>query len=253
MAEEIKHSQPDMGTEEEERLKHLEFVQVATLHALLCFSNLYGYAKERSGPLKTGVDTMEGTVKSVVGPVYNKFHDVPIELLKYVDRKVDESVTKLDRNVPPVLKQVPAQALSAAQMAPVVAHSVVSEVKRAGVVGTASGIAKSVYTKYEPTAKEFYTRYEPKAEQCAVSAWKKLNQLPLFPQVAQVVVPTAAYCSEKYNQTVVIGAEKGYRVSSYLPLVPTQKIAKMFSEDEVAAESAEPLVPAGREADVAAY
>ncbi|KAK0602538.1 hypothetical protein LWI29_034544 [Acer saccharum] len=250
MAEEVKHSQSDIiGTEEEESLKRLEFVQVATLHALVCFSNLYGYAKERSGPLKPGVDTMEGTVKSVVGPVYNKFHDVPIELLKYVDRKVDESVTKLDRSVPPVLKQVPAQALSAAQMAPAVAHSVVSEVKRAGVVETASGIAKCMYTKYEPTAKGFYTKYEPKAEQCAVSAWKKLNQLPLFPRVAQVVVPTAAYCTEKYNQTVCSTAEKGYRVSSYLPLVPTEKIAKMFN-DEVA--EPEPLVPAGREVDVAA-
>ncbi|KAK3200370.1 hypothetical protein Dsin_023785 [Dipteronia sinensis] len=186
MAEEVKHSQTDIiGTEEEESLKRLEFVQVATLNALVCFSNLYGYAKERSGPLMPGVDTMEGTVKSVVGPVYKKFQDVPIELLKYVDRKVDESVTKLDRNVPPVLKQVPSQALSAAQMAPVVAQSVVSEMKRAGVVETASGIAKSVYTECEPTAKGLYTKYEPKAEQCAVSAWKKLNQLPLVPRVAQ--------------------------------------------------------------------
>lgn len=52
------------------------------------FSILYEYAKDRSGPLKPGVDTVEETVKTVVGPVYNKFHDVPVELLKYVDRKV---------------------------------------------------------------------------------------------------------------------------------------------------------------------
>lgn len=38
--------------------------------------------------MKPGVETVEGTVKSVVGPVYDKFHDVPIELLKFVDRKV---------------------------------------------------------------------------------------------------------------------------------------------------------------------
>ncbi|KAK3200361.1 hypothetical protein Dsin_023776 [Dipteronia sinensis] len=250
MAEQVNIPQTDIiGTVEKESLKRLEFVQVATLHALVCFSNLYGYAKERSGPLKSGVDTMEGTVKIVVGPVYNKFHDVPIELLKYVDRKVDESVTKLDRSVPPVLKQVHFQALSAAQRAPVVARSVVSEVKRAGVVEAASGIAKSVYSKCEPTAKGLYTKYEPKAEQHAVSAWKKLNQLPLFPRVAQVVVPTAAYCTEKYNKTVSSTAEKGYRVSSYLPLVPTDKIAKMFN---VEVAEPEPIVPAGREVDVAA-
>lgn len=75
-------------TEEQQKLKYLEFVQVATLHALMCFTSLYVYAKEKSGPLKPGVETVEGTVKNVVAPVYHKFHDVPKELLKYVDRKV---------------------------------------------------------------------------------------------------------------------------------------------------------------------
>lgn len=76
------------AVEQEQRLKYLEFVQVATIHALVCFSKLYFYAKDKSGPLKPGVDTVEGTVKTVVGPVYNKLHYVPIELLKFVDRKV---------------------------------------------------------------------------------------------------------------------------------------------------------------------
>lgn len=61
---------------------------MAAIHAVVYFSNLYGYAKDKSGPLKPGVETVEGTVKNVVGPVYDKFHDVPIELLKFVDRKV---------------------------------------------------------------------------------------------------------------------------------------------------------------------
>ncbi|XP_059437628.1 REF/SRPP-like protein At3g05500 [Corylus avellana] len=248
MAEGDLRSQQEIS-EEEQTLKYLEFVQVATIHALICLSNVYGYAKDKSGPLKPGVESVEGTVKSVVGPVYDKFHDVPIEVLKFVDRKVDESVTELDRRVPPTVKQASSQAYSAAQRAPVVARAVASEVKRAGVVDTASGIAKSVYTKCEPTAKDLYSKYEPKAEQCAVSAWRKLNQLPLFPQVAQAVLPTAAYCTEKYNETVLSTAEKGYKVSSYLPLVPTERIAKVFSGD--GAES-EPLVPGGSEAAVAA-
>lgn len=75
-------------SEEEERLKYLEFVQVVTLHALMCCSRLYGYAKDNSGPLKPSVETVEGTVKTVVGPVYDKLHDVPIGLLKFVDHKV---------------------------------------------------------------------------------------------------------------------------------------------------------------------
>ncbi|XP_038716652.1 REF/SRPP-like protein At3g05500 [Tripterygium wilfordii] len=229
--------QPLVTREEEERLKHLEFVQVAALQTIIYLSNLYVLAKEKSGPLKLGVETVEVTVKSVVGPVYDKYHNVPIEVLKYVDRKVGESVTEWDRRVPPVIKQVSAQAFSAAQRAPTVARDVASEVQRTSVKDTATGLAKTVYSKYEPTAKEFYNKYEPKAEQCAVSGWRKLNQLPFFPQVAQVVLPTAAYCTEKYNQTVVSTAEKGYRVSSYLPLVPTEKIAKVFSEKDVEPQS----------------
>lgn len=260
MAEGDLRPQQEM-TEEEQRLKYLQFVQVAAIHTIVCFSNLYLYAKDKSGPLKPGVETVEGTVKSVVGPVYDKFHDVPIEVLKYVDRKVDESVTGLDRRVPPSIKQVSFQAISAAQKAPEVAQAVASEVKRAGVVSTTSGLAKSVYTKCEPTAKELYSKYEPKAELCAVLAWRKLNQLPLFPQMAQVVVPTAAYCTEKYNQTVLSTAEKGYKVSSYLPLVPTERIAKVFRADgdesdplvfSSDGDESEPLVSSGSEAAVAA-
>jgi hypothetical protein len=228
MAQDDFNKQPEL--KEDEKLKYLEFVRIAALHAVFCFTNLYVKAKEKSGPLKSGVETVEGTVKSVVGPVYDKYHDVPNEILKFVDRKVDESVIGLDRKVPSALKQVSAQAFSAASKAPGVARGVASEVQTAGVVNTASGIAKSVYAKYEPTAKELYNKYEPKAEQCAVFAWHKLNQLPLFPQVAQVMVPTAAYCSEKYNQTVTSSVEKGYRVSSYLPLVPTERIAKVFQD-----------------------
>lgn len=217
--------------EEEQRLKYLEFVQVATLHAVLCFSNLYEYAKERSGPLKPGVQTVEGTVKTVVAPVYDKFHGVPIELLRFIDRKVDESVSKFGKQVPPVVKQVSSQAVAAAQKAPSVARAVTSEVQRSGIVDTASGLAKSAYTKCEPAAKDLYTKYEPVAQHYAVSAWHSLNRLPLFPQVVQVVVPTAAYCSEKYNQTVLSTAEKGYKVSTYLPLVPTEKITKVFGAE----------------------
>ncbi|KAI8025241.1 Stress-related protein [Camellia lanceoleosa] len=179
MAEsDLPNIQPQMGErEEEERLKYLEFVQVAMIHALMCFARLYDYAKDNSGPLKPGVETVEGTVKTVVGPVYDKFHDVPIELLKFVDRKVDMSVNELDRRVPPLVKKVSTEALSAAQKAPSAARAVASEVQRGNVVDTASGLAKNVYTKYEPAAKDLYTKYEPLAEQYAVFAYASIVSL----------------------------------------------------------------------------
>jgi hypothetical protein len=38
-----------------------------------------------------GVRTVEDTVRTVIGPVYDKFHDVPFQLLKFVDHKVSFS------------------------------------------------------------------------------------------------------------------------------------------------------------------
>lgn len=214
---------------DKEKLKYLEFVQVTAQHAAVYFSHLYGCAKEKSGPLKPGVESVEEKVKTVVGPVYEKYQGVPIELLKFVDEKVFESVTELDRRAPVMVKQVSTQAVSAAQMAPNVARAVVSEVQQSGVLGAASGLALSVYTKWEPAAKGLYDKCEHAAEEYAVSTWHSLHKLPLFPRVAQVMVPTAALCSEKYNQTVQCGANKGYKFASYLPLVPTEKISKVFS------------------------
>ena len=207
---------------EEQSLKYLEFVQVATLHALMFAARLYSYAKENSGPLKPSVDTVEGTVKTVVGPVYNKYQGVPVDVLKFVDRKVDESVTVVQSRVSPTL-------LETAQNAPATARAVVTEVKTVGVVGTASGLAKTVYAKYEPAAKDLITKYEPVAEQYAASAWRSLHRLPLFPRAVAAVTPTASYYSAKYNQTVTEAAGKWYKVAHHLPLVPTERIAKVLA------------------------
>ena len=73
---------------EEKKLKYLDFVQVAAVYIVVCFSTLYEYAKENSGPLRPGVQTVEGTVRTVIGPVYEKFHNVPSDLLNFIDRKV---------------------------------------------------------------------------------------------------------------------------------------------------------------------
>ncbi|XP_058076203.1 stress-related protein [Magnolia sinica] len=228
MAESDTIQSAEMTQDEMDRLKYLEFIQIAALHAVILFSKVYDYAKENSGPLKPGVQTVEGTVKTVIGPVCEKFHDVPFELLKRADRKVDGLVHKVDQCVPPLVKEASSQAFSAAQKAPSVARGMASEFQRAGMVETAAGMAKTAYVRLEPAAKGLFSKYEPVAERCAVSAWHSLNRLPLVPEVAHVVVPTAAYWSEKYNQAVYHTAEKGYTVSAYLPLVPTERIAKVF-------------------------
>jgi Rubber elongation factor protein (REF) len=154
---------------------------------------------------------------------------------------VVESVQEIEKHIPGVVKE-----------APNMVQSVAEEVHRAGVVGTAAGLArnafscvepmaKDIYSKYEPVANDLYTKYEPEAEKHAVVAWRALNRLPLVPQVAHVVVPTAANLSHMYNHAVSTGAERGYKVAAFLPLVPTEKIARVFAEEEPAAAEMEPI------------
>lgn len=135
--------------------------------------------------------------------------------------QVDDSLSELNRHVPSLLKQASSHALVAAQKAPEVARDVALEVQRDGIVDSAKHITKTLFTKYEPVA-----------EQYAVSAWRSLNRLPLFTQVAQIIVPTATYWSEKYNQVVCFAADRGYTVASFLPLIPLERIAKVFEEAE---------------------
>jgi hypothetical protein len=70
------------------RLRHLDFVRVAAAQAAVCLAGLYGLAKDHAGPLRPGVDAVESTVRGVAGPVYGRFHAVPLDVLAFVDRKV---------------------------------------------------------------------------------------------------------------------------------------------------------------------
>lgn len=142
--------------------------------------------------------------------------------------QVADLMTEVESHVPSLLKQASSKALLIAQKAPELARDLAGEVQHDGLVDTASNVAKTLYTKYEPTAKDLYAKYEPVAEKTAVSAWRSLNKLPLFPQVAQILVPTAAYWSEKYNQAVTYASESGYAAAHYFPIIPVERIVKMF-------------------------
>ncbi|XP_010523940.1 PREDICTED: REF/SRPP-like protein At2g47780 isoform X1 [Tarenaya hassleriana] len=206
MEEPVTAEEQFQPVEDDERmLKHLEFVQVAAIYGAVCFSTLYEFAKENAGPLRLGVENIEASVRTVLSPVYDKFHSVPFQLLKFVDRKVDDFFNEADIYVPSLVKQASSNAMAVA-----------TEVQRVGVADA----ARSVFDKIEPVA-----------EQYAAAAWRLMNRLPLFPELAQVVVPTASYWSEKYNGAVCYAGERGYHVAEYLPLIPIQKIAEVFEDD----------------------
>ncbi|KAL2510354.1 REF/SRPP-like protein [Forsythia ovata] len=89
----------------EMQLKHLRFVRILAINAVVMVSNLYDYAKQNSGPLKSTVGTVENAVSAVVGPVYEKFKDVPGDFLVFLDKKVDEATYKFDKCAPPLAKK----------------------------------------------------------------------------------------------------------------------------------------------------
>ncbi|KAI7757128.1 hypothetical protein M8C21_029481 [Ambrosia artemisiifolia] len=211
----------------EEHLKYLDFVQTTVIYFVVCVSTVYGYAKDNAGSFKPGFQKVENTVRTVVGPVYDKYQGVPVEVLKFLDVKVGDLLTELKRHMPSLMKQASSQAKYVAHNLPEVAKALATEAFK-----TATNVANTLYIKYEPTAKELYKNYEPVAEKYAVSTWRSLNKLPVFPQVAHIAVPTGAYMLEKYNYAVYYAADKGYVVAQYLPLVPIDKIAKVFEEGE---------------------
>ncbi|OMO88169.1 Rubber elongation factor [Corchorus olitorius] len=198
-------------------LKHLGFVRVAAIHALVCVSNLYEYAKQNSGPLRSTVGNVEGAVSTVVGPVYERFKDVPDHLLGFLDKKVDEASHKFDEHAPPAAKQVVNQAQYLVHKAAQKAQKLVDEARTNGPRG-AFNYAAAEY-------KHFIVVNSSKL-------WVKLNHNSAFHSVADKVVPTATKMSEKYNCLVKDLSGKGYFVFEYLPLVPIDELEKAVKQAE---------------------
>ncbi|GMJ13289.1 LD-associated protein 1, small rubber particle protein [Hibiscus trionum] len=198
-------------------LKHLNFVRVAAIHALVCVSNLYDYSKRNSGPLRSTVDNVESAVTTVVGPVYQKFKDVPDHLLGFIDNKVDEASHKLDAHVPESAKQVASQAHDLVQKATQKAQKLVDEARTNGPRG-ALHYAAAEY-------KNFLVVNSTKL-------WVKLNHNSTFNSVAEKVVPKAAELLEKYNGLVKEMSGKGYPAFGYLPLIPVDELGKAVKKAE---------------------
>ena len=214
------------------RLTRLDFARVAAARAVVCLVGLYGLAKSRAGPLRPAVDAAESAVARAVGPVHDRFHETPLALLAFLDRKVDDIVQLLDRKLPPTLKAALSQAYTVARDVPEVARELLTEAHKSGVAGA----GRAAYVKVEPVAKDLYLHYGAAAGQLAVSIWRSLNKLPLFPQVAQIAVPTAAHWAERYNKAIGSAASRGYSGARYLPPIPTKLIGKLFSEGGAAVE-----------------
>lgn len=69
-------------------LKHLGFVKIAVIQTVLCVTNLYDFAKQNSGPLRSAVESVESAVNTVVAPAYEKLRIAPDDVLVFLDEKV---------------------------------------------------------------------------------------------------------------------------------------------------------------------
>lgn len=214
-------------------LKHLGFVRIAAIQTFVIVSNLYEYAKQNSGPLRSAVGTVEGTVTTVLGPVYDKFKGVPDDVLVFVDNKVDEATHKFDEHAPPLAKKLANQTKGLIQKVTNEAEKVVNEAQSAGPRAAATYVVTE--------SKHFLLNN-------SVKLWTVLNHYPLFHAVAEMAVPTVAHWSEKYNHLINVMAEKGYSFVGYLPLIPIDDITKAFKQGE-ANLKAENAVSAKKKSD----
>ncbi|KAK7400012.1 hypothetical protein VNO78_11210 [Psophocarpus tetragonolobus] len=212
----------DTGKEREkenksnEELKHLGFVKIAAIKAFVCVSNIYDFAKQNSGPLRSAVGTVEDTVTTVLGPLCHKFMPVPNHLLLFLDNKVDEASHKFDEHAPALVKQVATQVNCLVQEVTQKVQKVVSEAQSGGAGAGA---------RYVATESKQVVLFG------SVKLWSGLNHYQPFRAMMEMAVPTAAHWSEKYNNVVKGMSEKGYGVFGYLPLIPIDEIAKAFKHE----------------------
>lgn len=131
--------------------------------------------------------------------------------------QVDEAAHTFDKHAPPVAKQVVSQAQCLIQKASGKAQQLVNEA-RAG--GPRAAVQYAV------------TEYKHFVIDQSVKVWVKLNEYPSAHKITEVVVPTAAQLSDKYNRVVKKMSQKGYACFGYLPLVPINEIAEAIKQGE---------------------
>ncbi|EOA33441.1 hypothetical protein CARUB_v10020865mg [Capsella rubella] len=198
-------------------LKHLGFVRVAAIQLLASVSNLYDYAKQNSGSLKSAVEKVEGAVTTVVTPVYHKFKDVPDSLLLFLDHKVGEASYKFDKHAPPMAKQVVTQAHVLIYKATEKAQSFVKEARTGGPKAAFSYAA---------------TEYKCFVVNNSVKVWAKLNHYKPIHAVGEKALPVAAKFFGRYNDLVTDMSQMGYSLVGYLPLVPVDDIVKAYEKED---------------------
>ncbi|KAH6806958.1 hypothetical protein C2S51_028066 [Perilla frutescens var. frutescens] len=212
------------GSDIQFQLKHLGFLRDLTLNVVVLVSNVYVYAKQNSGSLKSSVEKAENAVAAVVTPVYQRFEGVPTHLLVFLDNKVDEASQKFDECAPPTAKKVALKVQLVVKKASEAVQVLAEEAKVGGplaAVSRASTISKNFTVS-----------------QLAV-VWYMINQHPTLHGLSEMATATATHLSGKYNNLVQGLRGKGYSVFYYALLIPLEEMAKAYKQVEAAADKKE--------------
>ncbi|KAI4304911.1 hypothetical protein MLD38_040368 [Melastoma candidum] len=198
-------------------LKRLEFARLAATRAVVSAAYLYNFAIRNCGPLKSTATTVEGFLTTLLRPVHDRAKGWPLDVLVFLDDKVDQAAQKFDEHAPPVAKKFAYQTWELIRKTSEKAHVLVQEAQTGG-----------------PHAAIRYAFAESKQVVLSqsVNAWVKLNEVPSLHMVADVATLSAAHWTKKYNDAVSRIQERGYPLSSHFPLVPVDEIAKAFKSAE---------------------
>ncbi|KAG9149577.1 hypothetical protein Leryth_021508 [Lithospermum erythrorhizon] len=201
----------------DQELKHLGFVRVVALNVVVFVSNLYEFGKNNSGPLKSTVGVVEKAVSSVVSPVYERFKDVPENVLVFVDTKVDEVTYKFDESAPPLAKKIVHEVHTTVLKVSNLAKTLVEEAR---VSGPMAAVSRAGSLSKNFTVSKL------------ALVWYKIDHHPALHGFAEAALPTAAHWSEKYNNLIVDLTAKGYAIFGYVPLVPVEDLVKAYKQVE---------------------
>lgn len=190
-------------------LKQLGFLYVVTVTMLEYAATSYAYVKDRATPLKEKFETAEGYIKSAVSPYTPVVQQKSVDLLIFVDRKVDFIVNNFERLVPAQVKDV----YGLAQKSPAVAKELFHDIQEKGV-GT--------------TATEYITKYQPVAEAHLLSLWKFLHSLPGFSVIVTLLIPVILQLAMLYNMSLSFGKGLPIPLLEKIPELPLDKIENVL-------------------------
>jgi hypothetical protein len=210
-----KFVQVDMAAPE---LKQLGFLYVVTVKMLEYAATSYAYVKDRATPLKEKFGVAEGYVNSVLSPYSPVVQQKSVDLLIFVDRKVDFIVNNFERLVPSQVKEV----YGLAQKSPAVAKELFHVIQEKGV-GT--------------TASEYITKYQPVAEAHLLKLWKQLNSLPGFPLMVSLLIPIILHMAMVYNMSLSFGKGLPIPLLEKVPELPLDKIENILKTSAIEEET----------------